>query len=288
MSRPTRTKLKSWPLVVGATAGLLLAAVGLIEADPSRAAEIPEGAVAVVNGRPILRADYERALSAVRADSRGERRSRAAEQGVLERLIEEELLVQRGVELELMERDRRVRADLSAAVIDLLVARGEQQAEPSDTELREFYDDNLHRFVSPPLQQVEQRCVYGGDMEERAAQLGTRWAAGQDLGDRAEPPAAPLPAGWLPLAKLRQYLGDRAVRATVELPVGEVSEPLPVDGGLCLLRVIARRPGHARPFEEVRDQVRAAHRRDAGDRRLRRFLDERRASSQVAIVETLR
>ncbi|MBW2458999.1 MAG: peptidyl-prolyl cis-trans isomerase, partial [Deltaproteobacteria bacterium] len=252
MSLPTRPKLKSWPLAVGASAGLLLAAFGLIEVDPSRAAEIPEGAVAVVNGRPILRADYERALSAVRADRRVGGTSRAAEQRVLERLIEEELLVQRGVELELMERDRRVRADLSAAVIDLLVARGEQQAEPGDTELREFYDDNLHRFVSPPLQQVEQRCVYGVDMAGRAARLRTRWVAGQDVDALAEPPAAPLPAGWLPLAKLRQYLGDRAVRATVELPVGEVSEPLPLDGGLCLLRLIARRPGQARPFEQVR------------------------------------
>jgi len=285
MSSP---RLKSWPLAVGALAGLLLAAHGLLDANRSTAAEIPADAVAVVNGRPIMRVDYERALAALRSDSRRVEAGGALEQRVLDRLIEEELLVQRGVELQLMERDARVRADLSAAVIDLLVARGEQQAAPSDAELQRYYGDNPHRFVSPPLQQVEQRCVYGDDAAARAAQVRDRWRAGEDVAELIDEPAAPVPAGWLPAAKLREYVGARAARLTHELAVGEVSEPLAMDGGWCLLRVQARRPVARRPFEQVREQVTAAYRRDAGDQRLRRFLDERRAASEVAIVEALR
>jgi hypothetical protein len=294
MSRRRDSKLKSWPLAVGALAGAVLAAYGLINADRSSAAEIPDNAVAVVNGRPIMRADYERALAALVTDSRPGRGRQATERRVLDRLIEEELLVQRGVELELMERDRRVRADLSAAVIDLLVARGEQQAEPSDTELRAFYAANLHRFSSQPLQRVDHRYVHddgsgtAGAAEQRARQVQERWAKAEPVADLVDPPPVPVPVGWLPVAKLRDYVGAPAARASVDLAVGEVSPPLRTGSGFWLLRVTERRAGRTPPFEQMRQQVQAAYRRDAGDQRLRRFLDERRAASKVAILEALK
>ncbi len=294
MSRRRDSKLKSWPLAVGALVGLVLAAHGLINADRSSAAEIPANAVAMVNGRPIMRADYERALAAVMTDSRPGRDRQATERRVLDRLIEEELLVQRGVELELMARDRRVRADLSAAVIDLLVARGEQQVEITDAELQTFFAANRHRFASQPLQRVEQRYVEGhgsgagADAEPRARQVQERWAKGEPVDSLVDPPPVQLPDGWLPVAKLRDYVGARAARATLDLAIGEVSAPFPVGTGYCLLRVAERQAGQTRPFAQVRQQVRAAHRRDAGDQRLRRFLDERRAASEVAIVEALK
>ena len=58
---------------------------------------------------------------------------------------------------------------------------------------------------------------------------------------------------WLTVAKLRDYVGPAVARATLELDVGEVSEPIRAGGGYNLVRVVARRPGAERPFEEVRE-----------------------------------
>jgi len=67
---------------------------------------------------------------------------------VLERLIEEELLVQRGLTLGLARQDRRVRADLTATVIDGVVSDA-SEGEPSDDELTAFYAANRDFFAGP-------------------------------------------------------------------------------------------------------------------------------------------
>src|SRR5207237_1032452 len=54
---------------------------------------------------------------------------------VLGRLIDEELLVERGLELGLARRDARVRKDLTAAVIDTVVtASADPEPSPADVE----------------------------------------------------------------------------------------------------------------------------------------------------------
>jgi len=125
-------------LAVGALAGLGAAVVTIAtRADP--AAGVPGPAVvAVVDGRPILTRDFLRALSSLAADKRtpvGEpERAR-----VLERLIDEDLLLQAGLEADLVHSSRPVRERITRAVVDAVVA--DRLAEPvSDDELRAFRD----------------------------------------------------------------------------------------------------------------------------------------------------
>src|SRR5262249_59790115 len=58
---------------------------------------------------------------------------------VLDRLIDEELLVQRGLELGLARVDPRVRRELAAAVVTEAVTEGDH-GEPTADDLRAFYD----------------------------------------------------------------------------------------------------------------------------------------------------
>jgi len=282
-----RHKPRSWPLALGAALGTLLAAYNLVAGSRGDPTEMPEDAVAMVNGTPVYRSDFERTLAAVAADRRGPVDA-ATERRVLDRLIEEELLVQRGLELGLTQRDRRLRAQLSAAVIDLLVARGEQQVDASEAQLRTFYEAQRDRFRRPPLQRVQWRQLGAAADEQRALEAMGRWRRGEPLGELSAPTPVELPDVWLTVAKLRDYVGPAVARATLELEVGEVSEPIRAGGGYNLVRVTARRPGAAQPFEQVREQVRAAWLREAGDERLRKFLDERRAASRIAVAEAVR
>ncbi|MFW6023397.1 MAG: peptidylprolyl isomerase [Myxococcota bacterium] len=286
-----RGRFGTWLLAAGAATGIALAGVALVERQSSVGDDLPPDVVAVVDGRPILRAEYERALRAVASDSDG-LLSKADRRHVLDRLIDEQLLVQHGLELGLATRDRRVRADLSSAVIALVTARADDEAaEVTDAELRGFFDTHRDWFRTLPRLHVQQlffRVGEGGDAaaRRRATAALARWRAGEaraDLADEADAFDVPLPDGPVPSPKLRDYLGPTVVRAVVEAGEGDLVGPLRSGNGYHLVHVIARERGAVPPYEQVREQVRAEHRRRMGEERLRSLLEARRAEVEVRV-----
>ena len=111
-------------LGLGAAAGLLCAAVGLLRPAAPPVEMVAADAVARVNGTAIRRADYERLLAGLQRDTRTpiDDKSRAR---ILDRMIEEELLVQRALELGLATVDRRVRANLTSSLIASIVTEAD-------------------------------------------------------------------------------------------------------------------------------------------------------------------
>jgi len=212
-------------------------------------------------------------------------------------MIEEELLVQRGLELGLARYDRRVRSDLVSAVIAAVASDAEVQ-EPSEAELKEFYAEQSDFFTQPGRLRVRQIFFKapardrGTDREtaaaERAAEARERLERGEDLesvrrslGDRE---ILEVPDALLPAAKLREYLGPTAVRRALDLEVGAVSEPVRSGTGLHVLQLVAREPDRTPPYAELAPQVRAEWRRRAGDRALRSYLDEMRRRADVEVA----
>jgi parvulin-like peptidyl-prolyl isomerase len=288
VTRPDR--VGSWMLAMGAAAGIAMAGWALVERRPV-AGDLPPEVVAVVDGHPITHREYERAVRAVAAD-RAAAPSPADRRRVLDRLIEEELLVQHGLELGLAAKDRRVRADLSASVITLVTAGADAEAaEVTDAELEAFFETHRDWFRTAPRLQVRQLFFrVGGDGDalarKRAAEALARWQAGQGhatLAQDADPYDVPLPDGPLALAKLQDYLGPTVVRGLAGAAQGDVVGPLRSSNGYHVLEVLRRDPGTVPPFAQVRDQVRAEHRRQLGEQRLRSLLQTRRATADVRV-----
>jgi len=282
-------------LTLGAAAGLMLAAIGLLRSD-DLAAGLPDDAVAVVNGVAIRTQAYQRALNALAADRRSPI-GLEEERHVLNRLLDEELLVQRGIELGLARHDRRVRGDLVAAVIESIVSAVEL-LDPSDEELESFYEANQGFFGRAGRLRVRRVVVRTGSLRtveearERADQVVRALRDGEDFASVAErlgdPPMVPVPEVLLPPTKLREYLGPTLTLAALELGPGEVSEPNSSPSGFSVLQMLDRTPESVPPFEEIRDQVRVEFRRRAGDRALREYLDRLRSSADLRVVESLR
>jgi parvulin-like peptidyl-prolyl isomerase len=282
-------------LGLGAVLGLAAAAAALLQGAGSSHGGLPDGAVASVNGTPVRLEEYQRAVAALASDRR-EPLGAAEKAHVLDRLIEEELLVQRGLELGLAERDRRVRGDLVSAVIQAVVSESESE-EPDDAAIADFYAEHQSYFARTGRLFVRQLLVRGppareeSEAQARATEAVARLRAGeafeaveQALGDR---PVAPLPADFLPAAKLREYLGPSAMRVAEALAPGEVSEPVRASSGYHVLRLEQREPGDAPPLAEIRDEVRSELRRRSGDRALRDYLDGLRGRADVRTVNTL-
>lgn len=276
-------------LAVGAAVGAAVAAVGLL-GPRRRAPAVPAEAAATVNGVAITRATYQAAVTAVAGDRRDGAADPALRRRVLDRLIEEELLVQRGLALGLVRLDPRVRADLVTAVLAQIDGEAELAPGPDEAALAALHAAEPERFQRAPRLTVTAAWFDGGDGEARAtaARAGVTddasWAAVRAGADRAP---IVVPVGAVPPGGLLDVLGPTATRAALALPIGGVSAPVVTAGGTWLLRVEAHDPGGARALAEVRPQVEAEWRRRVGDRRLRTVLDDERRAARIAIAREL-
>jgi parvulin-like peptidyl-prolyl isomerase len=280
-------------LVAGAALGVVLAACGLLVSRQNRARAIGDAVVATVNGQPISATTYRRALAGLANDRRDDV-TPSDRRRVLQRLVDEELLVQRGLELGLARSDRRVRGDLSSAVIAAVLA-GRRDAAPSAADVDAFFVAHRDTFASPGLLHVQQiffrvsessREIATSDRAREAtrrARAGESFAALRaELGD-AE--ISPLPDTALPPGKLLDYLGPTALRAALALGVGEVSEPVRSGQGVHVLRLVERQDAGARPLEDVRAEATAELTRRRDEEALRGALDGLRAAARIEVRE---
>src|SRR5262249_41797527 len=163
-------------------------------------------------------------------------------------LIDEELLLQHGLDLGLVRRDRAVRSQVVGATVDLLATAS---AEPTDAELRAFYEAHREYFAEPDRVRVRQVLVRVADGDEEAAHARAtdatrRLRAGEAfatvraaLGDDE---GAPVPDALLPPAKLREYVGETATRTVLEADVGATTDPVRSSMGYHVLQVLERAP----------------------------------------------
>jgi hypothetical protein len=267
-------------LGVGAALGIAAAGFGILRSGEPVA--LPEGAVATVNGTPISADTYARLVAGYESDTR-EPASPEMRGRILDRLIEEELLVQRGLDLGLAESDRRVRADIVQAMIRSAIAEAESES-PTERDLAAFYAEEREYFTTPGRVRIAQLFVRVKDAADdagaraRAERARSELAAGKPVADvRAalgDAELSPVPDALLPPAKLREYVGPTVLRAALETEVGAWSAPIRSGAGYHVIAAVEREPASAPPLDEIREQVQAEWTRRGGERALRRYLDE--------------
>ncbi len=280
-------------LALGSAVGLLMAAYGLLSSGAMSSPARPESAVAAVNGAFIERADYERLLAGLASDSRNPIDA-TARRHVLDRMIDEELLVQRAIDLGLVEVDRRVRAGLTSSLIASIVNDAEDRP-PDPGELEAFYEAEKDFFTQPGRVRVRQiffATPRGTDAQravERAEAARAALAAGETFEavarDHGDVPVSDIPNALLPPLKLREYIGPTALEAVMALEPGDTSGPVQSGTGVHLLELLEAQSAFAYPFEDVEQQVEKEWRRRSGDRALREYLDALRAEADVWTAE---
>lgn len=264
-------------LVCGVVIGAGVAVTQIVVTPDS--AGLSEKMVARVNGQPIYKRDLERALRAVATDRRQGVLAASDRTRILDRLIDQELLIQSGVDLGLHMKDSRVRNDIATAMIEFVAARGESEDVPSDEVLEAFWAENQVLFQQPARYRIEHAFFKGTTAESRNRAEQARLRSPLE-GDPywLSPDDAPLP-----LKSIRQRLGASAATALASLEIGQTSEPIETDSGYHVVRLVERTGGAVYPYEDVQEEVRSAYERQAGERALRRFLEEERRRSQVEL-----
>ena len=263
-------------LIAGAMAGLLAAGYGILRQAGSGEG-LPANAVARVNDQIISRDNYDRTLARLAAYG-------AADDGkarLLQRLVEDELLVQRGLELGMVRSDTGVRN----AIVDSLIASITAEADaasPGDEELEQYLAENADRFSYTASVSV---VAWQTDDESIAQSFITALrndgkAATSDLIG----PIPDLPPGLMPVEILRDYLGPGIAAAAADMPVAS-SAVFARRGRWLVVQVLDKKSAVVTDLGTIRNRVLLDYRRRLADQTLRDYVDDlqRRADVQVAL-----
>lgn len=282
-------------LVLGACAGVAIAAASLVRGGGGAEVVVPPGAgdvVALVNGVPITQESLARFASAVARDRGRLDLDPAERRRLLSRLIDEELLLQRGITLDLPRREQSARSAIVTAMVDSLTSA--EASEPTREDLEAFLRESPGSFVRPGRVTIEAVRVpldlpTPADAPARAAEVARRAKAGESLAvigaELAAPIDPPLPSGPISIDALRDRAGGIVVQAVSALTPGETSEPVRAMDGYWVVHLAAREPDFAPPLEQIYEPVRQAWTLREHERRLGEALAQMRAEAKVEIVD---
>lgn len=285
-------------LVAGVVAGLGLAAAGLLRsgspAVSATSSALPAETVALVNGFPLAADLYARVLGGLAAERKTREPDLADRRRVLDRMIDEELLLQRGLELGLARTDQLIRRQVVAALTAGITTEAEDVT-PDEATLRRFYVEHADLFAHASRLSFAQlffrvpSSAEDARIRQRAEGAAQRLRAGEflevvnkELGDE---PVLRLPSGPLPSEKVQEYLGPTVTQTLLTLAPGEVSDPVRSGTGYHVLFLHARQPAAVPAFETVREHVLAQYRRTAGEEAVAAYIADLRKHARIQVRE---
>jgi hypothetical protein len=270
-----------WLALAAALVGVTAAMASALFGGPS-ARGVPPNAVALANETPISREDFARALSVVEADKRGaltdEDRARA-----LQRLIEEELLVRRGIALDLAASDPSVRRALAQAMAQFAAAQAAGAAAPDDATLQKYLSDRPQLLARQSDQRIR-LVVLPAAASDQIAAMTTSLRSGMDFAAAAKAAGAVdggVPDGFLAPADLAARAGPSVRDAVAALSPGQAAGPILLGGQVSFVQLVARRDPPARDFAAVRATVAQAWRQEQESNALDAYLAQLKRQAHI-------
>jgi len=273
-------------LLGGIIGGLSLAGFGALRNENSAQRAMPPGAIAMVNNNAILRADFVRALTAVSAGKRNPV-SKDDEAAILQRLIEEELLVQHALRLGMIETDTSLRNSLVSTLTRDVIARSRARA-VTDEALKSYYQNNREPFVRGSRYFIAALLFSGPGANAKMAEFDAARTSGKSLAQLLKEFAAntiPVPQGLVPKQKLLDYLGPEPVRSLDNLDLGSWSLPIATGNGNWRLLLLEKTQATEPDWQEIKPQVMSAYLDERDSKALRIYINQLKKRADISLQQ---
>lgn len=265
-------------LALGAFAGLVVAGIGILQQE-APVDSLPENAIARVNDVLIDRDLYKRTIN--RSIDYAGRPVEGDDAMMLQRLIDAELLIQRGIELGMTQSDAAVRQ----AIIDSLIASVTAEADaasPTDDELAQHLADNAERFsyISKVSVQAWQTDA------ESAAQSFIAALRADDSGLESDTvrQMPDLPSGLMSLEILATYVGPGIAAAVAEMPP-DSSAIFARRGRWLVIRINDKERETLTDISTIRNRVLIDYRRTLADQTLKTYVEDLRQRANILVAD---
>ena len=261
-------------LGIGLIIGVLLASFAIVErnniTDQNWAAKIEDQLI------PYER--YQMQLEGLAKDKRSALTNQDKEY-VLERMIEEELLIKRAIDLGMLENNPMARGTIVQQMIKNIVTEG-SRIEPQENELIEFFQENIGFFTKANRLRVRQiffsQDDFGDEAFVKANDAFVRLNKGENFEEVAisgSKSALKIPDTLMNLSKVREYIGPSLMREAQLLKPGYSSAPNKVSGGYKIIYLVDREDAIQPEYSNIRSAVLSEFLKRRDDQSLRKYLD---------------
>lgn len=288
-------------LALGAVMGLGIAGYGLFTAKGTITNRLPPEDLALVNQKPIYRADFV-IQTQTQYTMPFAKTTHAQRRKVLDDMVNEELMVQRGIEVDLPGYDPEVRAALVNGV-ELQMYADVLAKQPTEDELRTYYQQHRDKYSSIGMMRLRDLVLNArpDESEEqrtrRALRVVTELRRGVPLEDDfmkqygLRDSGKLLQGGKPDLGDIFDFaaqanLGARVYAVARQLPAGHISDPINETDGVHIVVMNARKAPQALDYESVRPQVWADIKTDAQDKIKNATYGYLRSKAEILTAET--
>ena len=194
---------------------------------------------------------------------------------IRERLIDEELLIQRAIELDLVRNDSLVKGNVIQTMFKYIINSGEL-AEPSEAELREYFNKEKNYFSSGRRYKLKNYTFRNLSDAEMARNLLNKSDLENFLKLVKTENAIDLPNVFLTPQKIRDYLGPEVLEELTSLEKGGFSNIFEINEIPSIVICIDVLLDNNAKFEEIIEQIRNKFIRDREDRIVKEYIENLR------------
>ena len=190
---------------------------------------------------------------------------------IRERLIDEELLIQRAIELDLVRNDSLVKGNVIQTMFQHIINSNEL-VEPSEAELREYFSKEKNYFSSGRRYKLKNYTFRNLDDAETAINFLNQSNLESFLKLVETESAIDLPNVFLSTQKIRDYLGPKVLDELPSLEKGGFSNIFEINEVpsivICIDILLDNNP----KFEEIAEQVKNKFIRDREDSLVKEYI----------------
>ena len=198
---------------------------------------------------------------------------------VLERMIEEELLIKRALDLGMLENNPIARGTIVQQMIKTIIAEN-MRYEVSNKELIEFFEENIGFFTKSSRLRIQQLYFSDEGAENssfedanRAYDLLISGSSFVEVSNLGSDSALKIPNSLMTLSKVREYIGPSLMNLARNLQPGTFSQPIKVPGGHKIIFLLEKEMAEQPNLDQVRDVVLAEYSKRRDDNSLRKYLE---------------
>ncbi len=270
-------------LLLASIIGTFLAIYSIMETNKNFSS-LPDNIIATVNDKIIPSDKYQTIINLIQNDKRDEL-TKADREMALDRIIEEELLVQYAYKNGFLEADDLLRKSIVRSVVDSIVEQA-LSVVPAEQDLLKFYETNRQTFAIDEKYRV---VILSSNNQSDIDEGKVIWQSNYDLTllrqtfkriNRLD-----IPTGFISKIRLGTLVGPLLRDKVLSLQVGETSETLKTIYGYSIVTLVDKKDRVIPEFKEISEIVLQEYKRQQREEILEELLKDLKRQSDIKINE---
>ena len=272
-------------LLLASIIGTLLAIYSIMDSNKNYSS-LPDNVAAVVNDKIIPSERYQTVIQLIKNDKRDDLTD-IDRKMALERIIEEELLVQYAYQNGFLEADDLLRKSIVRSVVDS-IAEQSISVIPNEKTLRDFYQDNLPLFtIDEQFRIVILSSQNGSDINAGKIIWQDSYDIPMLMNEIGSIKKLEISSDFISKYRLGTLIGPLLRDVVLSLKLGETSEPLETIYGYSIVTLIDKKGRVIPDFKEINEIVLQEYKRRQRETILNDLLSDLKRQSDININSSL-